>query len=182
MRVGVYGSASGGHPEDVLARAKLVGTLLARNGHTVVTCGCWGLPYEAVLGAVEEGGAVEAFSPAVDLNQHKNLYRMPTEGFTKFVFIPKDYEHIDNARVCLKYRNVASVATVDAGIFISGHSGTLNELTIVLDTGKTAGVLLDTGGISGGVAQKLFELLGLQEPNQVHLDSDPLALLKKMCL
>lgn len=77
-----------------------------------------------------------------------------TTIFDRLIFIPKDYEFTKNKQVSLKYRNVTSTASCDAGIIISGRWGSLNEFTNLYDMGKIIGVLIGTGG----VADELEEL------------------------
>jgi len=107
-----------------------------------------GLPYEAVLGANEMNGRVIGFSPAVNEDNHIHQFRFPLEGFSKLMFVPDNYQFVDNKKACLKYRNISSVVYCDCAVIISGRCGTINELTIAYDLGKNIGVLSGTGGIS----------------------------------
>ena len=95
MKISVYGSATGDLKDDVQEKAKELGREIVRRGHVLITGGTTGLPYQAVLGAAELKGKCIAFSPAVDLEAHKN-HGYPANGFTEFIFIPKDYVHADN--------------------------------------------------------------------------------------
>jgi len=156
MKIGVYGSAGGKMQKGLANKARELGKAIARGKHVLVTGGCLGLPYEAVLGAHEKKGECIAFSPAVNLEEHVKKYSMPRKGFTDFVFVPENYGHAGDKRICLKYRNVSSVAAVDAAIIISGRIGTMNELTIAYDLGKRIGVLEDTGGITGEAIKVLL--------------------------
>ncbi len=147
MKIGVYGSATGEIQNAAKVNARVIGRRTAELGHTLVTGGCPGLPYEAVLGARGLNGLCIAYSPAVDMDDHINRYHFPT-GFSDYKYVPKDYEHVNDDAVCKKYRNVQSVAAVDAAIFISGRIGSMNEFTIAYDFGKNIGILKGSGGIT----------------------------------
>ena len=180
MNIGVYGSAAGEISSDISGKAKELGKAIAKNGHVLITGGCLGLPYEAVLGAHENNGECTAFSPGRDLGEHVKTYSMPRKGFTNFVFIPEDYEHIGNKKVCLKYRNVSSVAAVDAAIIISGRIGTMNEFRIAYDLGKKIGVLEDTGGITKDAIPVLLRDVQKETGAEIIFDKDPESLIEKI--
>ena len=146
MKIAVYGSAAGDIDPAVSEKAKVIGEEIARRGHVLITGACPGLPYDAVLGAKEHKGEVIGFSPGVNLDDHRGRFRFPIDGFTGFVYVPGNYVHRNNAKVCEKYRNVSSVAECDAAVIISGRSGTMNELTSCYDLEKDIGVLTETGG------------------------------------
>lgn len=181
MKIGVYGSASGSIGRSVDEKAREVGREIARRGHILVTGGCLGIPYEAVLGTYELGGECIGFSPATDVDCHANVYGLPTDGFSEFVFIPKHYVHVNERAVCLKYRNVSSVAAVDAAIIIGGRIGSMNEFTIAFDLGKNIGVLEGSGGISDRAIKVLLEDANKPSSSKIIFDSDPISLVKQLC-
>ena len=148
MKIGVYGSAAGDITETVRGLAKEIGRQIALRGHTLITGACPGIPYEAVLGANEKGGEIIGFPPAINKQDHIDRFGFPTQGFTELIYLPEDYTYKKLKKVCLKYRNISSVASCDAVIIISGRCGTLNEFTIAYDLGKNIGVLTGTGGMT----------------------------------
>lgn len=180
MKIGVYGSAAGVTSDETKEKARKIGLAIARYGATLITGGCTGLPHEAVLGAQKAKGKCVAFSPEIDLEAHKKA-GLPIEGFSEFVFIPKNYEHKNDVFVCRKYRNVSSVAYVDAAIIISGRIGTMNEFTIAYDIGKTIGVLEDTGGITKRTIRILLEDVDKKTDAKVIFESDPTKLIELIC-
>jgi len=178
MKIAVYGSAADASHE-IKKKAREIGREIARHGHILVTGGCGGYPYEAVLGAREIDGRCIAYSPAPDLERHVRDHGFPTEGFSDFVFVPKDYEHIENPHVCRKYRNVSSVAASDACIFIGGRIGTMNEFTIAYDCGKRIGILENSGGISDNLISELIRTAG-KESRAIIYDPNPVSLVDKL--
>jgi len=178
MKISVYGSASGKFSEELIERTMEIGREIARQKHILITGGCPGLPYQAVLGAMELKGKVIGYSPAVDLKSHKAL-DYPTQGFSKLIFIPKNYLYKDNIMACRKYRNISSVLACDAAIFIAGRSGTLNEFTNAYDFSKIIGVLDGSGGISGEIPAILNAFERKMNANVV-IEKDPLALVRKI--
>ena len=175
MRIGVYGSASGDITAGLAEKARTIGREIARLGHVVVTGGCPGLPHEAVLGAWEEAGLAVGFSPATSAEDHVERIGYPTEGFADMVFVPRSYPLASDPEACRKYRNVASVFSVDAAVFIGGGTGTMNEFTIAHDRGVPLGVLADSGGITCGVIQALLGVISGPSP-PVIFEEDPEAL------
>jgi len=179
MRIGVYGSAAGDHSSGIRSRAREIGREIARLGHVVVTGACPGLPHEAVLGAREEGGRTVGFSPAVGREDHIERFGYPTEGLKEMVFVPANHPLRDDPAACLKCRNVASVASVDAAIFVGGATGTLNEFTIAWDLGRRIGVLRGSGGVADAIIPALLPLIGAGEGSVV-FDDDPVRLVRRV--
>lgn len=147
MKIAVYGSASGAMLEHALATARRTGELLAERGHTLFTGACKGVPQAAVEGAASKGGKVVGFASYFSLEE-QTAAGDPTEGFTDFVFIPREYPAASNLRIAHKYRNLSSAQTCDAAIIISGQYGTLNEFTIAYDLLKPIGAITGTGGFA----------------------------------
>ena len=179
MKIGVYGSASSGS-SSARAKARQVGEYIARAGYTLITGACPGLPYEAVRGAAEQGGACLGYSPAVDLDGHRVRFHYPTEGFTRLIFIPRDYVNADVPAICKKYRNLQSVAAVDAAVIVGGGIGTMNEFTLAYAWGRPIAVLEDTGGITSGAVQALLQAIDAGLRSRVLFGSDPEDLLGRL--
>ncbi|MCK5140045.1 MAG: hypothetical protein KAQ85_09405, partial [Thermodesulfovibrionia bacterium] len=133
MRIGVYGSAAENNKPSANEKAREIGREIARKGHVLITGGCNGFPYEAVIGAREFDGHCIAYSPATSLEEHVHTFGFPVDGFSEFVYTPESFEHANDRYICLKYRNLISVASVDAGLIIGGRTGTMNEFTLLYD-------------------------------------------------
>jgi len=178
MKIGIYGSAEN-VGEKIKKKAKVIGKEIVLKGHVLITGAGTGISYEAVLGAAEAGGKCIGFSPTTDLENHKKL-NLPTKGFSEFVFIPKDYKHTKNIEVCRKYRNVSSVAEVDAAVFVGGRIGTMNEFTIAYDLGKDIGILEDSGGITKEAIKILLRDSKKKSKSEIIYDSDPVRLVERL--
>jgi len=178
MKIGVYGSADSSAPSEVKRLAREIGKHIARRGHIVVTGACPGLPYQAVLGARELGGQCIGFSPATNLAKHLQRDHYPTEGFSELVFVPKSY--VNDSAICKKYRNVSSVAQIDAAIIIRGGTGTMNEFTICYDLGKNIGILQGSSGITTEAIKVLLKSLDRYTDSRVIYDSDPISLVDRL--
>ncbi|MBW2992492.1 hypothetical protein KY345_04710 [Candidatus Woesearchaeota archaeon] len=168
MKIGVYGSAAG-VVDSIIPKAREIGRQIALNNHIVVTGACTGLPYEAVKGAREAGGLSVGFSPADNLEEHKNKFNFPEDSADDLIFTGAG----------LKGRNVLSVESSEAAVFISGRMGTLNEFTIAYDTGKIIGVLTETGGATDKI-RELIEYFQKPTKGVVIYESDPERLIKKI--
>ena len=179
MKIGVYGSAAGILSDVARGKAQAVGREIAKRGHILVTGASKGFPQEAVLGAYNEGGTCIGFSAATNLDDHV-AEGFPTKGFKQLIYVPKTYEHAKSLLLSKKYRNISSVAFVDAGIIVGGRTGTLNEFTLLFDFGKKIGVLDQTGGITTRVLRTIVEDTDKKTNARVIFESDPAELVRKI--
>ena len=111
------------------------------NNGILCTGACPGLPHEAALGVKSEGGLILEFSPGINLIDHAENHRFPV---SPYILIFTGMEK--------KGRNLICTRTCDAGIFISGRFGTLNEFTLMYDEGenKVIGLLEGSGKFVDG--------------------------------
>ncbi|MFH0942111.1 MAG: hypothetical protein V1823_03715 [Chloroflexota bacterium] len=169
MTVGVMGSAGGDIPPEVSQKVKMLGRLIARRGHVLITGACPGLPQDAVLGAIEEEGIVVGVSPALNLEEHVTKYHSPTRGYQAIIYTGSGLmgREIDNIRSC------------DVVIFAGGRSGTLGEFAIAYDEGKVIGVLRDTGGITEHL-QTIIGMVKKQTGSIICYDTEPDGLLDQL--
>ena len=137
FKIGVFGSAGGRDIDRCKRLAFAVGRGIALNNSILCTGACPGLPHEAALGAKSKNGLVLGFSPAMNFIDHVENFRFPESPYV-FVFTGMEK----------KGRNLVCTRTCDAGIFISGRYGTLNEFTLMYDEGegKALGLLNGSGG------------------------------------
>ncbi len=176
MKIGIFGSAVS-EDEDVMRKAEIIGREIAKKGHSLVTGACGGLPHLAAKGAFSEGSSTIAFTPANNIDEHVNIYKFPLEFHSKYEFTPKDYS--SNKGIALKFRNVMSCGSVDAGIIIGGRIGTLNEFTNLYDMGKIIGVLSGSGGISSQV-DEIVKKAAKKTDSVIVFDDNPVRLVEKI--
>lgn len=177
-KISVYGSAVFESPE-LSNSARIIGEEIVKAGAAIITGACAGLHFDAVARAKTLGGYSIGYTATADKARHEELLGTPLAAYDELVLIPSDYKHKNNFGVCLKYRNVASVADCDAAIFISGRWGTLNEFAIAHDIGKTIGVLTGVGKFASQ-AQYLLEFFGKEGVGKVIFDSDPRSLVERV--
>ena len=170
-KIGVYGSAKDENT-NVVEAARAIGRLIAENNCILITGSCSGIPYEASVSAKKHKGFTVGISPASNLQEHKEKYCFPVEGFDMLIY----------TGFGKKGRNVVSVLSCDAAIFISGGSGTLNEFTIAYDEGKVCGILLNTGGMTGIVEDLEKNVIGGRKKGAgtIIYESDPEKLIKRV--
>lgn len=169
MKIGVFGSAFGELVEANRKKAREIGRLTARKGHTLVTGACSGLPYEAVLAAKAAGGRVIGYSPAKDEDEHKEKYSYPVEDFDKIFY----------TGLGKKGRNILNIRNSDAVLIISGRTGTLNEFTIAWDAGKRIGVLKGSGGVAD-LIPKIVEAARKETGAELVYSESPKELVEKI--
>jgi len=158
-KIGVFGSAAGDELERGLEAARVIGWMIADQDFLLVTGACPGLPFEAARAAIRHGGKVLGISPAASLKEHVEAYKFPGDWHSTLVF----------TGFGKKGRNVISVRTCDAAIFIQGRTGTLNEFSIAYDEGGPGYVIGVLTG-RGGICDQLPGLVaGLGKPSQAKL-------------
>lgn len=136
LKIAVIGSGLG-DKEEVLKKSREIGKEIAKNKCILVTGGCRGYPYAAVVGAKKEKGKTIAISPAENEEEHVNVYGFPT-----------DQTEIIYTGLGIPGRNKEVILNSDAVIIIGGNGGTLNELTFALYEERPLGVLKGSGGIT----------------------------------
>lgn len=155
FKIGIYGSAED-NTSAVLARARELGSILAKEDVIIVTGASNGLPYEVARAAFEQNKKTEIweYPPTVDLEELKvDTPDADLSIYKKIIYIPATYQFANDKKISRKYRNITTTAIVDAGIIISGRWGTLNEVTNLYDFGKVIGVWTGTGGIADELEQ-----------------------------
>ena len=75
--IAVFGSAAGNMNDDILAKARVIGRIIAEKDCILLTGACPGIPYEAIKGAKEAGGETIGISPAGSLEEHIGQYKFP---------------------------------------------------------------------------------------------------------
>ena len=178
MKVGIFGSAEEPIEQELKQKCLAIGREIARRNHSIVTGGCGGVPYAAVIGAAEQGGETIGYSPALDLKEHIITFDYPYERYTKLIFIPEEYGNLGRMRRHL-HRNILSVASADAAIFIGGRISSMNEFTIALTLGKNIGVLENSGGITEKAIKRLLKDGHKDFGYKVVFNSDPISLLNE---
>ncbi len=180
-KIGVFGSSAGDMTE-VMPKAMEVGKVLGKYADSVIiiTGACSGLPYAVAKTAADNGVEIWGFSSEIDIEKQK--LRDPEDDhsiYTKLQFVPEDYPFVSNQRASMKYRNVISTASCDAGIIISGRWGSLNEFTNLIDQQKIVGVLTGTGGIADELPT-LSQKISKEGQGEIIFDDDPEKLIEKI--
>jgi len=169
MTVGVMGSAGGDLPSDVSEKVRILGQSIGRRGFVLITGACPGLPQDAVIGAVKEGGIVVGVSPALNLEEHITKYHSPTHGYQAIIYTGSG----------LMGREIENIRSCDVVIFVGGRSGTLGEFAIAYDEGKVIGILLNTGGITQHL-DKIIDMVNKKTTATVCYDTNPDGLLDQL--
>lgn len=172
-KIGVMGSAGRGKklPKELLLKARKLGEEIAKQGCILITGACMGVPHEAAKGTNSENGMIIGFSPASCLKEHLEppiSYPSPvTNCILIFTGLGKEG------------RNIISVRSCDAVIFLGGSAGTLTEFSLAYHMGKIIGVLEGTGGITEEIPM-LVKSIKKDTGAIVLSSSDPKKLVRKI--
>lgn len=169
MKVGVIGSAGGELSDEVRHKARQMGRCLADHDIVVITGAAPGLPQEAVLGARERGALVIGISPALSLDEHRDVYGSPWREYDTLIFTGSG----------LMGREIEVIRTCEAVVVIGGRSGTLGEFAIAYDEARLIGALTGTGGVADHIPD-LLTVINKQTGADIVMDDEPEQLFEKM--
>jgi uncharacterized protein (TIGR00725 family) len=169
IQVGVMGSAGGELPEEIRAKVRDLGNVIATCGCVLVTGACPGLPYEAVIGCKHADGLTVGISPALNLDEHVHRYLSPHEHFDVLIYTGDG----------LMGREVTGIRSCDIVILVGGRSGTLGEFAIAYDEAKLIGVLQGTGGIADHV-EEIVRIVNKDTGATLIYDDDPANLMRRL--
>jgi len=171
FKIGVFGSAGGADMSKQQKSAYKIGKQIAESGNILCTGACYGLPYEAAVGAHSLRGFILGFSPAANLKEHEEKYKFPTLPHT-----------LSFTGMGFKGRNLICTRTCNAGIFIAGRWGTVNEFTLMVDEGegKVIGLLSGSGGFVDSMIIPGLTETDKQSEASVIINSNPVILVKRV--
>jgi uncharacterized protein (TIGR00725 family) len=140
--IGVVGASSAS--EETAEEARKVGALICRKGANLVCGGLGGVMQEACRGFADERFRMGEKACGVTVGILPGGHAADANPFIDIV-IPTDMGMM---------RNFLVVQTSDIVIAVSGGSGTLSEMAIAWQKGKTIIALEHTGGWAGQLAGK----------------------------
>jgi uncharacterized protein (TIGR00725 family) len=173
-KIGVMGSAN-----DVLTpaerarlaeRAGRLGVIIAERDCVLITGATTGLPDMVSRSARQRGAMTIGISPAIDMREHIELYRLPVDGAEVIIY----------TGFGLKGRNVINIRSSDVVVIFGGGMGALNEFTIAYDEGKVIGILEGSGGVADHITQ-IIEFTRKPTSSRLIYREEPEALLDE-CL
>lgn len=169
LTIGVMGSSGGDLTEEACQKAYQVGEAIAEHDAVLITGGCPGLPYEAVKGAKAKGGLVVGISPGLSIDEHRDKYGSPVDGFDVLIYTGSG----------LMGREITNIRSCDIVVIVGGRTGTLGELAIAYDEGRLIGVLTGTGGITE-LVETIIQASGKETGACVLYDDDPNKLIERL--
>jgi len=141
IKVGVMGSASEASPDTkgaLVEKSQALAQAIASRSLVLLTGATTGIVYVIGKAAHEAGVFHVGVSPAEDIEEHVEKYKLPLDACDLIVY----------TGFGLKGRNVVLVRSCDIVLFVAGAMGSLNEFTIAHDEGKIIGCLTGTGGVA----------------------------------
>lgn len=169
LKLGVSGAAETGHCGlDALDKAKELGREIIRQGGIIVTGATTGFPLWSCMGAKEERGISIGLSPAVDMKDHIEGYRLPVDYMDLIVYTGFGFPG----------RDLLFTRSCDALFIGCGRIGTIHEFTIAFEEGKPIGVLEGSWTMDEQIRDMLEK--GNRPADKVIFDSDPKRLVAKV--
>ena len=165
----VSGAAETGHcGEGAMKIAYKLGESIAKNGCIITTGATTGFPAWSAAGAKKAGGFSIGLSPAANIEEHRSIYKAPTEDMDFIMYTGFGYPG----------RDLMLVRSSEAVIFGCGRIGTIHEFTIAFEDGKPIGILEGTWETD----QVIHTIINASHRNaeMVIFDSDPDRLVKKL--
>lgn len=169
LKLGVSGAAETGHCGlDALDKAKELGREIIRQGGIIVTGATTGFPLWSCMGAKEERGISIGLSPAVDMKDHIEGYRLPVDYMDLIVYTGFGFPG----------RDLLFTRSCDALFIGCGRIGTIHEFTIAFEEGKPIGVLEGSWTMDEQIRDMIEK--GNRPADRVIFDSDPKRLVAKV--
>lgn len=168
----VSGAASGATVHTSHQLAFELGKAIASAGKTLLTGATVGLPHYAAMGFMSVPGAhgvSVGFSPATSFREHVAVYRLPTKEFDYINFTGMEYVG----------RDVHLVRSSDGIITVGGRMGSLHELSTALESRKTVGILLGSGGLAD-YTKTLLDHVESPGAKEILYDTEPERLVQRM--
>lgn len=127
MKITVYGGTNNKvYTDRQIAECEKLGAWLGSVGASVLTGACKGYPYYVGKAAIKAGAKeVIGYSPAVNLKEHTDLYKFPTDGVTKIVYTRGKYESMSESFL---RRSMDMTPYSDVVVAMGGSWGTFAEL------------------------------------------------------
>ncbi len=167
----VSGAAETGHcSEDVLEKAKAIGSEIAKRGAILVNGATTGFPYWAAIGAKEAGGQTVGISPAATEKEHCEVFDLPLDYLDMIIYTGAG----------MSGRNLLLTRSTDAVIIGCGRIGTLNEFTVAFEDKKPIGILTGTGGTTELIDEVIAESHRAKDNPFVVYSDDPKELIEKL--
>jgi len=165
FKIGIFGSAKEANALQYSDKLEILGQQIAANEGIVVTGACPGVPHAVAKAAAEGDCPVIGVSPARNMQEHVEVFHMQTDEFYQLIF----------TGFGSKGRNIISIRSCDAAIFINGQIGSLHEWCTAHDEASdkyVIGVLEGTGGIADIVRDLKAKI---DKPSKAHIvyDKDP---------
>jgi uncharacterized protein (TIGR00725 family) len=156
---------------DALRMGEKLGEELALHNCTV-TCGAvTGFPLWVAKGAKNAGANVIAFSPAVNHQEHMDVYRMPepSEFFNLVVYTGFGFSGSD----------LLMTRSSDAVIFGCGRIGTIHEFTLAFAEDKIIGIL-EGAWATDELIREILKANMTRQHETIVFDADPKRLVEQV--
>ena len=155
-------------PPESLDVGKALGEICAQHNIDIMTISTTGFSLWVSLAAMRAGSTTIAFSPASSYQEHTEVFRYPTEGFSHLVY----------TGFGTSGASVLALRSSDAVIFGCGGMSSILECITAIEQGKPIGILQgpwDTDNV-------LRDMLSKNYPNYEHVivDTDPRRLVEQM--
>jgi uncharacterized protein (TIGR00725 family) len=170
IKVCVSGARETSHcGAGALDMAEKIGTALAHHGCVVTSSAVAGFPMWAARGAKKGNGMTVGFSPAANVVEHVETYRLPTDNLDMIVYTGFGYAGSD----------LLLMRSSDAIVFGCGRIGTIHEFTVAFQDRKPIGILegdWDTAELLKDIMARDIE----RNHDNIVIDKDPVRLVEQL--
>jgi len=165
----VSGAADIGHCGiDAREKAIELGREIGRQGATLVTGATTGFPLWSAMGTKSEGGISIGLSPAANIKEHKEVYKLPPDYMDLVVYTGFGFPG----------RDLLLIRSCEGVLIGCGRIGTIHEFTIAFEDNKPIGVLQGEWA-TDEVIQNIIAK-GNRPNAKIVFDQDPKRLVEKV--
>ncbi len=154
---------------DALDMAERLGGQIAEHHCVLTGSAVAGFPMWAARGAKKNNGITVGFSPASNLIEHVEVYRLPTDNMDAIVYTGFGIAGSD----------LILMRSSDAIVFGCGRIGTINEFTVAFQERKPIGILegdWDTAELLKDIMARDIE----RNHDNIVIDKDPKRLIERL--
>jgi len=163
MKIIVYGGTNNReYTKAQMSACEKLGKYLGTCGAEILTGACRGYPYYVGKAAIQNGSRkVIGYSPALNLKEHVEVYKFPTDGVTELVYVDRKCDSMPEA---FMRRSIDMTPFADTVIVLGGSWGTFSEIIMSFMYRRTI-ILVEEFEGAVKAFENAFEFFGARDIN-----------------
>jgi predicted Rossmann-fold nucleotide-binding protein len=163
MKIIVYGGTNNReYTHAQMSACEKLGKFLGSSNAEILTGACRGYPYYVGKAAIQNGSRhVIGYSPALDLKEHVEVYKFPTDGVTELVYVDRKCDSMPEA---FMRRSIDMTPFAEIVVVLGGSWGTFAEIIMSFMYRRTI-ILVEEFEGAVKAFEDAFEFFGARDTN-----------------